>query len=478
MKNSPSSIAARFLSLLALAALPAGGAHADEAPFCKSETSNPWQHQHSGVTANSVAAVREKIVALNGALPPELGLKPDEKVYISFPTYEKHYIKELSANCGDRLTCPMVLDSENAQQARAWMAAAGDENGASPLGYCGPLGAYGPLGRFGPLGEFSTHDKPEPGLSIPQIVQNLNSPAWQWFGRDLGLEAGRAVLGESGPLGPKGPLGKAYCSFSDRLEQGAVIRAWSKHLQAGGVWTPLGPLGPLGALGPLGPLGQLGGAPTYFSVKKLDDGRIAYYDKERPSEARHCVTVPAGRTNGADCAEPAQGANGFPRLYELVEFVPARAAQTTKLTPAHTSFVIDGSFTSGPGGADSFTMTSRVSQYVTMVVVPGDPKDAFGVTVDLSASGSAAAATLRSDVKWPRYINFVQAYVEAGTAITVAVNYQSRSQTLPVCPPPFSQQIVSERLTNTARGEYRLIMVGSGAAINGTDVSGAQQVPY
>jgi len=128
--------------------------------------------------------------------------------------------------------------------------------------------------------------------------------------------------------------------------------------------------------------------------------------------------------------------------------------------------------------ADRFTVSSRVAQYVTIVVVPGDPKDAFDLSAELPKPGAAAAATLTSTVAWPRYINFIQAYVDKGQEIAVTVRYQARSPSLPACLPPFSKQLVPEQITDTARGEYRLIMVGGGSAINGTDVSGAHQIDY
>ncbi len=280
----------------------------------------------------------------------------------------------------------------------------------SALGYAGPLGPYGPLSRFGPLGDNSW----SPAYWISEAGD------WAIWANDIVDLDG--PLSEQGPLGPDGSLGSR--GYDIELP---AINDFSKQLQAAGVWTALGVVGPLGALGPLGPLGAVGahGYEQDSQGRYVDDG----------VEIRR-VTIDYEETE---------------RSYELYEnYTESYAASKTD---NDSSFMVEGSVVWPFTEVDSYSFTSTVDQYVTVVVAPVYGLDNFDIQIT-DANDQLIASANTGD-----YIDFIQLNnVAAGTELRVRV------------------RVILAASYHTAAKDYRLFVTGSTAYVTTADaISGNHQ---
>jgi hypothetical protein len=276
---------------------------------------------------------------------------------------------------------------------------------SSALGSDGPLGAWGPLGVLGPIGDNS-----------------WNASAWisaagDWSDWSAALARSGGALSDDGPLGSHGPLSPD--AYARALP---AINDFCKQLQVGGVWTVLGPAGPLGVLGPLGPLGPAGA--HGFAVD--EDGRYHH----GPEIVRK-IRVPWAAST---------------RTWELFEDYKERFAKS--LTDNDTSFMVEGAIDTSDE-SDSYAFTSRVTQQVTLVVVPENAWSDFDL--ELIDAGGHVVASSRST----RYIDFIAITVDAGTKLQARIHARS---------------------THPWFAGYRLVVVGSSEYLPASDITGAHQI--
>lgn len=256
--------------------------------------------------------------------------------------------------------------------------AAGYLDSGSALGYYGPIGPYGPLGSLGPVGSNA--------WDVSYWISGVGSwNDWSDTLTDLG-----GPLSDYGPLGSQGPLSPA--AYDGQLP---AINDFSKQLQAGGVWTVLGPVGPLGVLGPLGPLGPVG-AHGY-----LRDSAGRY---KNGTTVVRTVSVPYGSGS---------------RSYELYENYTESYAKSA--SDNDTSFMVEGRIAYPYSETDSFVLTSRDTQYVTILLVPMYTLDDFDLVVRDAATGSVLAKADSAS-----YVDFVQLKsVSQGTRLKLEVKLYS-----------------------------------------------------
>jgi hypothetical protein len=300
-----------------------------------------------------------------------------------------------------------------------------------PLGPAGPIGAWGPLGALGPIGRNTWN---------PSVwVSAVPGTSWDTFCTS------DSPLGEDGPLGPDGPLSReAYASLATWTNSSGEPNDFVEQLQAGGVWTVLGPLGPLGALGPLGPLGPVGSHCAHEGRGFAPDDEGNYVTES--GEIVRTVDVPYGRTT---------------RTYELFEHYSE--AYATGLADNDTSFMATGSITNVDDEVDTYLIRSRVSQIVTLVLVPENALSDFDV--ELATTGGETIASSISDgrqllafgvpTNTGNYIDFVQLPVPEGAEVQVRVTAWRVMRTFPT---------------------YRLIVVGATEAFQSTEIRGGHQL--
>ena len=216
-----------------------------------------------------------------------------------------------------------------------------------------------------------------------------------------------------GPLSEAGPLGPG-----GPLGRQAYERALPKHFQMGGIWGVLGPAGPLGCLGPLGPLGPAGaeGSSIDSAGRHVHDGKVKR-------------TVLVGE-----------------REFEICELY--REAFAKAMPDNDTSFMVEGEL-SPPSETDEYAFTSRCDQFVSVVVVPESTLDACAL--DVRGAGGLLASSASSSL-----VNWVILHVRAGTSLKARVHLVGGA-------------------TGPARS-YRLIVTGSGEAIDQTDIRGKHQL--
>ncbi len=279
----------------------------------------------------------------------------------------------------------------------------------SSLGYYGPIGSYGPLGMLGPIGDNS--------WNTSYWISAVGD--WSEWSNDMSEHGG--PLSEAGPLGPNGPL--SYNAYNYDLP---AINDFSKHLQAGGVWTVLGPVGPLGALGPLGPLGPVGahGYATDYDGSYVDNG----------TEMR-TIDVPYG---------------GAVRTYELVENYDEDYAKAK--TDNDTSFMVEGYIKYPYSELDTYTVNSGSAQYVTILLLPEYTLDDFDLIVR-DSNGNLLAYSNSTD-----FVDWIQIPVAANSSLTIEVELYSSAHYL--------------------TKDYRLFVTGSTEYINTTDITGDHQVQF
>lgn len=269
------------------------------------------------------------------------------------------------------------------------------------------------LGDAGPLGAYGPL-----GLLGP-IGSNLWNPSrymdlvGNWEGWSRQLTQRGGPLSEKGPLGPLGPLGDGYPSLVPQ------------PLAAGGAFTALGPVGPLGALGPLGPLGPMGA----HGFKR--DGLGRYVDGQ--GVVQRAVDVKWGEAS---------------RRYELVERYAGDTA--SQLADNDTSFLAEGAI-DARDEADRYPMTSHEAQYVTIAVVPEAQLDDFDLEVVDGRGKRIAVSDSRG------LVDFVQLRAKAGEKLEARVTRREHAHLL--------------------RATYRLVVVGSTAAIPVSTIRGKHQLP-
>ncbi|EWY39024.1 hypothetical protein N825_08460 [Skermanella stibiiresistens SB22] len=335
----------------------------------------------------------------------------------------------------------------------------------SPLGYCGPIGPFGPLGPKGPLGAFDPEKLGTTGaVSVAAAIGMASDIYGAWFATLFTQANQVSPLGRNGPLGPEGAVGDGYCAFDQIADLGFGTMRGVKHLQAGGIWAALGPVGPLGPLGPLGAFGPLGAVQSlYDDSGKTGPKRGVYYDR---------VTKRAAFARAVDY-HPDQ-----PRTYELVEFYSKSTAMDPTVSK-DTSFVVDGMLERA-GSADRYGFTSHTDQYVTIIVIPGNPRDGYGLMARMTNQGKGIQ-TVTSRTPWWHYVNQIHVRVPAGTQFDLTVDYESRADAapLPTCEWQAKNPAAADflRIGETeGLGRYRLIVVGSSEYINRTDLSGYHQI--
>ncbi len=274
------------------------------------------------------------------------------------------------------------------------------------------LGHYGPLSAYGPLGTLGPvgSNRWNPSYWISAVED------WQDWSADFD------VLGADGPLGQAGPLAEAQ--YYGEADPGRALFAsndFAVQLRGLGLWSVLGPLGPLGALGPLGPLGPLGA----HGLERDGDGHY----------------LRAGRVvRSIDVDFDGAGAR---RTYPLFEYHPD--AEAVLDGPVQdTSFMTRGALFSRRT-PHVYTVRSAVDQLVTILVVPEKELDDFDIAVE-APGARIVANTGYATMDW------IQLEVPAGTELEIAVRLY------------WSGHYLSS--------SYRLIVVGSGAALGATNISG------
>ena len=303
-----------------------------------------------------------------------------------------------------------------------------------PLGAIGPLSAWGPLGALGPLGDATWN--PSWWLSaIPTAV-------WDEWCEDLG---GTGPLSEQGPLGPSGPLSAAsYKALAAWPNEAGHNNDFVKQLQTGGVWSILGPLGPLGALGPLGPLGPVG-AHCARGARGFEPNAAGDYVTGAGKIVRTVAVPYAGKS----------------RTFELLESYTEARAKAMK--DNDTSFMVLGSLDVTVAESDTFAFKSRVTQYVSLLVVPENALsdfdlellDAKGKVVARSNSDGRQVLAFGVPITTGHYVDFITSRMASGS------RWSAR---------------VTAKTTNRVFPGYRLIVVGSTGDFKTTDIKGAHQI--
>lgn len=279
----------------------------------------------------------------------------------------------------------------------------------SALGHYGPLSAYGPLGTLGPIGGNTWN----PSYWISAIGD------WEDWSEDA-----FGALGPDGPLGADGPLSPAQ--YYGEADPGRALFArndFAAQTRGLGLWSVLGPIGPLGALGPLGPLGPVGA----HGLEVSRDG-----DYLRGGQVVRSIDVDF---DGA----------GDVRAWPLFEYYPDE--DDVKRRPDNdTSFMVRGAVDSRKD-PDVYTVRSAHDQLVTILVVPEKELDDFDLVVGAADGGVRIVAnTGYATMDW------IQMEVPAGTELQIGVGLY------------WSGHYLSS--------SYRLIVVGSGPALNRTHISG------
>ncbi|THB74163.1 MAG: hypothetical protein D6B28_02580 [Gammaproteobacteria bacterium] len=337
---------------------------------------------------------------MNFSLTKKIALSAALALVVSAPVMADTYISASSVESlnGSLVSVtPAVVTPSNAADYL-------DEDSA--LGYNGPIGSYGPLGMLGPIGDNS--------WNVSYWMSAIGD--WSEWSDDMTDHGG--PLSEDGPLGPYGPI--SHDAYYIDLP---AINDFGKQLQAGGVWTVLGPVGPLGALGPLGPLGPIG-AHGYATDW---DGRYVENDVEVRT-----VDVPY---------------EGSVRTYELVENYDEDYAKS--MTDNDTSFMVEGYISYPYSEKDTYTFTSAVGQYVTILVLPEYTLDDFDFVVK-DDEGNVVADSNSTD-----FVDWIQIQVPANTTLTVEVELYSTAHYL--------------------TKDYRLFVTGSTEYINSSDITGDHQ---
>lgn len=274
------------------------------------------------------------------------------------------------------------------------------------------LGHYGPLSAYGPLGTLGPvgSDRWSPSYWISAVDD------WEDWSRDFD------VLGPDGPLSEDGPVSPAQ--YYGEADPGRALFAsndFAVQLRGLGLWSVLGPIGPLGALGPLGPLGPLGahGLATDGAGNFVRGGQVVR-------------SVEAAFDDG-----------GALRSWPLFEYYPD--SDTVMNGPVQdTSFMTRGVLNSRKE-TDVYRVRSAVDQLVTVLIVPEKELDDFDIAVE-TPGARIVANTGYATMDW------VQLEVPAGAELEIAVRMY------------WSGHYLSS--------SYRLIVVGSGAALNATNISG------
>ena len=274
------------------------------------------------------------------------------------------------------------------------------------------LGHYGPLSAYGPLG------------TLGPVGSNRWNPSY-WIsavGDWAEWSADFDVLGPDGPLGQGGPVSAAQ--YYGEADPGRALFAsndFAVQLRGLGLWSVLGPIGPLGALGPLGPLGPVGA----HGFERNADG-----DYTRDGQVVREIEVDF---DGA----------GDRRTWPLFEYYPD--ADTVLDGPTQdTSFMTRGVLNSRTR-ADVYRVRSAVDQLVTILVVPEKELDDFDIAVE-TPGARIVANTGYATMDW------IQLEAPAGTELQIAI-----------------RQYWSGHYLSSS---YRLIVVGSGAALGATNISG------
>jgi len=183
----------------------------------------------------------------------------------------------------------------------------------------------------------------------------------------------------STPLSSAGPLAPEHYALLPHIND------FGRHLQAFGLFTPLGPLGPLGVTGVLGPLGPMG----IHGYQTDKNGN--YLDKNH--QIVRTVTYPYDATTQ--------------RTWELYESYPSIAAAKRLADKQDSSFMVRSVLMVGIGyiqSPDVIPFRSHKQQYITIVVTPDTIYDSFVLEVrDVSGGGTIIAS---SDETF--YINWVQ----------------------------------------------------------------------
>lgn len=353
----------------------------------------------------------------------------------------------------------------------------------SALGYYGPLGPYGPLGVLGPIGD-------QPWNPELYVTGELSWSNWS----ELFTGSG-GPLSADGPLGSAGPLAEGA---HERLEAAAgALGGFVAHLRPGGVFAPLGPIGVSGALGPLGPLGPAGahgyrrGDGGHYLP---DDGQLCH-DAPAPLQEPPCRAIEVEWTPG-----------GERRLYELVERYDEQVAAA--MDDNDTSFVVTGAISREGADPDRFAFRSRVDQWVTVLVVPEYAKFPFVQAMSILGQSAALGYQVPASVAVPhllsgapipyRYqhresfddfdlelsidtgevagriasasgqvVDWIHVRVPAGTRLEAAVHLDAQWRASFFFDGPWGL------LTRPSTPHYRLVVVGSTAAGQGTvDFSG------
>lgn len=335
----------------------------------------------------------------------------------------------------------------------------------SCLGYYGPIGPYGPLGLLGPVGENVWN----PSRYVSGGID------WHLFSNTVTEDDG--PLSAEGPLGEQGPLNPANWAALGQPDPDDSKRVYANdfiaQLAPGGVWSALGPIGPLGALGPLGPLGPVGAHGFVADA----DGHYTVEEGTCPDGKDICRTVDVP-WNASEV-----------RTYGLFERYPAEVASA--MTDNDTSFMAEGSIADPDEPAVGFAFTSAESQWVTVTLVPDYARftlpeamtilygasligyraptvlafypwyythatnfDDFDLTLEVTDAQGKSLGTATSDSG--ERTDWIQLHVPAGAHLKASVSlYKAWYQ-----------------VWRSVDPAYRLIVVGSGAALTVPAVTG------
>jgi len=231
--------------------------------------------------------------------------------------------------------------------------------------------------------------------------------------------AAQITSSASAPLSSAGPLA-AYPKLLS-------LNDFGKHLQAFGLFTPLGPIGPLGPLGIVGPLGPMG----IHGFKPDSDGNYL-----SGSSIVRTVKYPYSPNVNME--------------WELVEYyTSATAANAVKAQDS--SFMVESTIAVGFGfiqTPDIISFTSNFAQYVTIVLTPENLLDAFFIELR-DSNGKLIASSTETF-----YINWIQITAAAGASYTVSVRLGASTRASPF---GFT---------------YRLHVTGSSRLVTTTSVTG------
>lgn len=285
----------------------------------------------------------------------------------------------------------LLDDPKEKNKAMPWLGGF-DPYGLTAYDYTRPagcLGVNGPLGYAGPLGSTGKLPTRYHGTTPADSTRKWSNG---WCNVPAGKDDKSCVYGSAGALGEAGPVtSHAYYYDMYHLGEGKYwFQDYNINLDSSGIWGIQGPLGPTGALGALGPLGPLG-----ISLQPgVTTASSGVYSAEGVGVVRATAALRFAKNSS------------LLRQYDLFEFYSRdfalKMGADSSAPENDCSFAVDSYLKNPSRSGDTYRFSSKMSQWVSVNVVPINLFDTFSVTVLRSTDrGKTYTSTVASSTSNP-----------------------------------------------------------------------------